>query len=136
MTVSGCSAYKKVASLAANQQAIPQSSAPAAAPHQATPEEQHSRAAADTGGREGTEGILAHSQEPRQHEGTSKALPTSLFRGAMRRLAGEESQGAQHVQVSCTQGLAAGVPQCLFWPSWAGLPLPEACAAQRSCSAS
>ena len=102
--VSGCSAYKKVASLAANQQAIPQSSEPAATPHQATPETQNSRAAAETGGQEGTEGILAHSQEPEQHEGPSKALPTSLFRGAMRRLAGKESQGAQHVQVSCIHG--------------------------------
>ena len=48
--------------------------------------------------------MLAHSQEPQQHEETSQALPTSLFRGAMRRLAGKDSQGAQHVQVSCIQG--------------------------------
>ncbi len=110
--MSGCSAYKKVASLAANQQAIPQSSEPAAAAPQATPEAQNSRAAAEAGEQEGTEGILAHSQEPQQHEGTSKALPTSLFRGAMRRLAGKESQGTQHVQVSCIQKLTAGA-HCL-----------------------
>ena len=99
--------------MAANQQAIPQSSAPAATPHQATLEEQHSQAATNTLGQEGTEGILAHSQEPQPPEGRSQALHTSLFRGAMRRLAGKESQGAQHVQVSCIQGPTAGVPQCL-----------------------
>ena len=110
----GCSAYKKVASLAANQQAIPQSSEPAAAPsEQATPEAQHSGAAVEAEGQEGTEGILAHSQEPQRDDGPSQALPTSLFRGAMRRLAGKESQGAQHVQVSCIPGLTAGVAQCL-----------------------
>ena len=114
--MSGCSAYKKVASLAANQQAIPQSSESAAAPRQAMPAAQNSQDAAETGGQEGTEGILAHSQEPQQHEETSKALPTSLFKGAMRRLAGKESQGAQHVQVSCIPGLASGVAQSLPQP--------------------
>ena len=68
------------------------------------PEAQNSQAAEEARKQEGTEGMLPHSQELQQHEGASQALPTSLFRGAMRRLAGKESQGAQHVQVSCIQG--------------------------------
>lgn len=113
----GCSVYRKVASLAANQDGLPepgaQSAAPSAAPAQtradqeagtelSSSQEQHDRHASASASLQadgGTDGIVLQSEGPQAAQQESKPLGRSLFQGAMRRLAGKQSEGAPDVQV-------------------------------------
>ncbi len=114
--VSGCSVYKKVASLAANQEGLPEPSARSAAPSMASAHSQAERASSSaqpSGTQEqsaqpsaelaasgsSTEGIVMQSEGTRAAQQESKPLGRSLFQGAMRRLAGTQSEGAPDVQV-------------------------------------
>ena len=113
----GCSVYKKVASLAANQEGLPepsaQSAAPPAAPAQTQADQgaglklsssqeqptQHASASAVQQSGGSTDGIVLQSEGSQAPQRESKPLGRSLFQGAMRRLAGKQSEGAPEVQV-------------------------------------
>ena len=115
--VSGCSVYKKVASLAANQEGLPEPSAQSAATPTASAQPQAEQAASSAqpsstqehsarpseepaASGSSTEGIVMQSEGTQAAKQESKPLGRSLFQGAMRRLAGTQSEGAPDVQVT------------------------------------
>ena len=117
--VFGCSVYKKVASLAANQEGLPEPDTQSAAPSTASTrsqagqtassaeysssQEQPAQPSAEAGASSSsTEGIVMQSEGTQAAQQESKPLGRSLFQGAMRRLAGKQSEGAPDVQVTCT----------------------------------
>ena len=114
--VLGCSVYKKVASLAANQEGLPEPSKASAAPSAASAQPQEGQAASSqpsstqeqpaqpsaepAASGSSRDGIVMQSGGTQAAQQESKPLGRSLFQGAMRRLAGKQSEGAPDVQVT------------------------------------
>ena len=112
-----------MASLAADQRALPEPSTQAA-PHAvedgriaAGTESQPFSAAAgpamqsqESQAGSAAGGDVLHSQRPEEHQRGNQPLHKSLFRGALRRLAGKQSPGAQEVQVSIASPLPCEMP--------------------------
>lgn len=108
MLYSDCRAYKKVASLAANQKALPESSAQLAAAADGHAGQAGGHAGQASGSNPGSSssagGLVMQLQSSQEPQKAERPLHTSLFQGAMRCLAAKESQGAEEVQVSCCSG--------------------------------
>ena len=131
----GCSVYKKVASLAANQEGLPEPSAQSAARSAAVTQPETEQAASSTPSTTQEQPAQAAAESEAQHPGSTaggivmqsegtqsarqegKPLGTSLFQGAMRRLAGKQSEGAPDVQVrrAVPLGLATVLPAGTSW---------------------
>ena len=126
--------YKKVASLAANQEGLPEPSAQPAAPSAAVPQpqteqaagsepsttqEQPAQPAAEPEAQQpgsATGGIVMQSEGTQDARQEGKPLGRSLFQGAMRRLAGKQSEGAPDVQVRHGASVATRI-HCLLLKS-------------------